>query len=104
LCTDRKTWNRLSVFARSNGLTPALQALQPRSVVIDELVDLSLPGKPASVSASDLALVQYSSGSTSEPKGVALTHSNLLSNITAISEGIGGITGDSTLSWMPLTH
>ena len=104
LCTDRKTWDRLSVFARANGLTQALEALGPRSVFVDELVDLSAPGKPAAVSAGDLALVQYSSGSTSEPKGVALTHANLLSNIGAIIEGVGGTAGDSTLSWMPLTH
>jgi acyl-CoA synthetase (AMP-forming)/AMP-acid ligase II len=52
----------------------------------------------------DIAFVQYSSGSTSEPKGVALTHRNLLTNIGAIAHGIKLTETDSGLSWMPLTH
>jgi len=52
----------------------------------------------------DLAFIQYSSGSTSEPKGVRLTHRNITSSVQAISQGLA-ITGkDITLSWMPLTH
>lgn len=49
-------------------------------------------------------MIQFSSGSTSEPKGVLLTHANLMSNIAAIAAGIEVRAGDSSLSWMPLTH
>lgn len=103
-CTDRKTWDRVSLFARSNGFAATLASLERGTVFVDELVDLSQPGVPAHVLPNDVALVQYSSGSTSEPKGIALTHDNLLSNIAGIIAGIGGMAGDSTLSWMPLTH
>ena len=48
--------------------------------------------------------MQFSSGSTSEPKGVALTHRNLLTNIAAIAHGIRLTDADCGLSWMPLTH
>src|SRR5258708_19900109 len=37
---------------------------------------------------SDLALLQYTSGSTGDPKGVMLTHANLLANIPAIAESV----------------
>ncbi|HET6628482.1 MAG TPA: non-ribosomal peptide synthetase [Woeseiaceae bacterium] len=52
----------------------------------------------------DVAFIQYSSGSTSDPKGVCLTHRNLAANIRAIVEGTGWNERDTSLSWMPLTH
>jgi len=53
----------------------------------------------------DIAFVQFSSGSTGNPKGVALTHKNLLTNVQDIHEGIHSPeSGDFFYSWMPLTH
>jgi acyl-CoA synthetase (AMP-forming)/AMP-acid ligase II/acyl carrier protein len=52
----------------------------------------------------DLAFIQYSSGSTSDPKCVCLTHANLCVNIRAIVEGAQWTQDDRSLSWMPLTH
>ena len=54
--------------------------------------------------ADDLAFIQYSSGSTGAPKGVLLSHDNLLTNIRAIVGGMGWTEDDRGLSWMPLTH
>ena len=50
------------------------------------------------------AFIQFSSGSTSEPKGVVLTHANLLANIRGVSEIARFNQDDVSLSWMPLTH
>jgi acyl-CoA synthetase (AMP-forming)/AMP-acid ligase II/acyl carrier protein len=104
LCTDRKTLDRITQFAASNGLAAEFARLEGKIVVIDELTELARPGAPHVAAPDDIALVQYSSGSTSEPKGVVLTHRNLLTNIDAIIEGMGGTSDDSSLSWMPLTH
>jgi acyl-CoA synthetase (AMP-forming)/AMP-acid ligase II len=52
----------------------------------------------------DIAFIQFSSGSTSEPKGVQLSHRNLLVNIRDITQAAAISAGDTTLSWMPLSH
>jgi acyl-CoA synthetase (AMP-forming)/AMP-acid ligase II len=52
----------------------------------------------------DLGLIQYTSGSTGDPKGVALTHANLVSNIRSIAEAVGMREDDVVVSWLPLYH
>ena len=54
--------------------------------------------------ASDTAFIQFSSGSTGQPKGVMLTHDNILSNLRAVETGLAVNDKDVGLSWMPLYH
>jgi fatty-acyl-CoA synthase len=54
--------------------------------------------------SSDIALLQYTSGSTGDPKGVMLTHANLLANMRAIGEALQMGPGDVGISWLPLYH
>jgi acyl-CoA synthetase (AMP-forming)/AMP-acid ligase II len=61
------------------------------------------PGFP-SIDTSDPALFQYTSGTTSFPKGVVLTHQAILSNVYGIAHSIGLSTADVGLSWLPLYH
>ncbi|MBI2922917.1 MAG: AMP-binding protein [Planctomycetes bacterium] len=51
-----------------------------------------------------LALLQYTSGSTGDPKGVALTHANLIANIHAMHTGCQATSTDVFVSWLPLYH
>jgi acyl carrier protein len=59
---------------------------------------------PHRARASDLAFLQYTSGSTGDPKGVMLTHGNLLANMRAIIEAIDFRPTDVGISWLPLYH
>jgi fatty-acyl-CoA synthase len=52
----------------------------------------------------DLALLQYTSGSTGNPKGVMLTHGNLLANVRSIGAALGLRSDDTGVSWLPLYH
>jgi acyl-CoA synthetase (AMP-forming)/AMP-acid ligase II len=58
------------------------------------------------VAANDVALIQFSSGTTHDPKPVALTHANLLSNLAAIDDYITdeGTPNEVVVTWLPLYH
>ncbi len=98
LLIDDKDLGRLS--DNQNTLLATERILSPQAVEY-----VGEPGVPAtSVTANDTAFIQFSSGSTSDPKGVVLTHSNLLTNINGISNAVDLVEDDISLSWMPLTH
>ena len=103
LFTEMDLLQRLLDFARAQELGDITAILESRTVLISDVT----PGDSGEVyraSPDDLAFIQYSSGSTSDPKGVCLTHANLCVNIRAIVEGTGWNQDDRSLSWMPLTH
>jgi len=54
--------------------------------------------------AESIAMLQYTSGSTGSPKGVTLTHRNLLANIRAMGRQISASESDVFVSWLPLYH
>lgn len=57
-----------------------------------------------SINGSFPALIQYTSGSTSAPKGVVLTHQQVIANLDAINCGLGLVSDDICCSWLPLFH
>ena len=76
-----------------------------RHVVVPESLMGATGGALPRPRSIDLALVQYTSGSTGQPKGVALTHANLLANIRAMGQAAAAVSGaDTFVSWLPLYH
>ncbi|MEW8506803.1 MAG: AMP-binding protein [Candidatus Thiodiazotropha sp.] len=62
------------------------------------------PPPAAPRKGEDIAFLQYSSGSTGDPKGVILTHANLLANIRIMGEAVAVTPEDVFISWLPLYH
>ena len=104
LYTERRSLERIGAFAAEKGEQQIFESLRARTFLVDDLDDISRAGSIQRAAAGDTAFIQFSSGSTSEPKGVVLTHGNILANIYGATEAAGFTQDDVSLSWMPLTH
>jgi 1-acyl-sn-glycerol-3-phosphate acyltransferase len=90
----------LRVAKLLRGVVPSLEHI----TTIDELGDNATSEGLMRRQSGDPALIQYTSGSTGDPKGVLLSHANLLANIRAIGQALAVRPDDVTVSWLPLYH
>ncbi len=103
LFTEMDLLQRLLDFAKDRNLDDITGLLDTHAVLMSD-VEPGAHGELYDAQPDDIGFIQYSSGSTSDPKGVVLTHRNLCVNIRAIVEGFDWRDDDQALSWMPLTH
>lgn len=82
------------------GRVPSLQGL----VTVEQMASQGAGEALPHPFGGDPALIQYTSGSTGAPKGVLLSHGNILANIRAIGRAIAIGPDDVGVSWLPLYH
>ncbi len=73
-------------------------------ITVAELQQTPTAWQECAVQTRDLAFLQYTSGSTGDPKGVMLTHANLLANLRAMGPRVAACADDIFVSWLPLYH
>lgn len=78
----------------------------PEDLIIqfDELIKENENFIRVEILETDLAFIQFSSGSTGNPKGIMLNHENIITNLSAIGNGLELKDDDITTNWMPLYH
>ena len=102
--SERRSLERIGAFAALSGEQQSFERLRRRAFLVDDLDDIGRAGKVHRGRPEDVAFIQFSSGSTSQPKGVVLSHRNILANARGATEVAGFNERDVSLSWMPLTH
>lgn len=97
----------LVTFQQAENLSKLLRAFIPslkEITTVDELLKNEEKAPIFATKETDFAMIQYTSGSTSAPKGVLLSHFNMLSNIRAYGDAIQITHEDIAVSWAPLYH
>lgn len=97
----------LVTFEQAENLSRLLKAFVPSMkhvVTLSDLMQTNALKHPIHPKPNDIVFIQYTSGSTADPKGVTLTNSNLISNIQAYGKGIKVTPDDIAVSWLPLYH
>lgn len=73
-------------------------------VTVEELKGGDRPDVVPNVDGNSVAFLQYTSGSTGSPKGVVLTHANVLSSLDSMRQALAAEPSDVFVSWLPLYH
>lgn len=95
-----------SEHARLNPIFSSEADLSVVSLFATDTADANEPTQwqPRTIGADDLALLQYTSGSTADPKGVMVLHRNIVANERAIQIGCNADESLVTVSWLPMFH
>lgn len=96
--------NARLVLATSGMSSPQISSGQTL-ILTDTISDgLDASWKGPSVAPTDVAFLQYTSGSTGAPRGVVVRHSNLVDNLGHFARVSGIESGETVVSWLPLYH
>lgn len=104
---------RARILVTTKKVSPILWSLAGKAKGLEDIITVDrlaepapFDGEPVSVSPSDPCFLQFTSGSTSDPKGVVVTHGSLIHNARAIMfDGLKSTPEtDKGVSWLPLYH
>jgi amino acid adenylation domain-containing protein/non-ribosomal peptide synthase protein (TIGR01720 family) len=106
LVTESKILQDLEKLPNKSGQPQLFEMIRDKITLVDHEKAFSREYSPQihNSHAEDIAFIQFSSGSTGDPKGVMLTHKNLIHNVCGILNTSQVTAEDSYLQWMPLTH
>ncbi len=94
-------------FDRVRAISKVMELNLPTLREVTTVSELAGRGRAANgipANPSEIFFIQYTSGSTGNPKGVTLTHSNVLANVRGIGWAVQAAPDDVVVSWLPLYH
>lgn len=97
-------YQRLEAFANETDRSTEFRNICERSLFIEDIDFSHEKGEWYFPDSEDICFIQFSSGSTGSPKGVTLTHNNLVKNIMGMTNRAVWCQDDTFVNWMPLTH
>jgi len=111
LINDRDISAPFDQMSAAHGLEEVLTALRAKQLRHDALVNrvesdavVRIRLNAVSLNPDSTAFIQFSSGSTGDPKGVVLTHRRILEHLADLGASCEASADDIFLSWFPLTH
>ena len=87
------------LLSEGGGVLRGAETLQP-----DQVSDTLDPPEPVAASPDGIATIQYSSGTTGDPKGILLTHRSMLKHLRSLRDGLEITADDVHVNWAPLYH
>ncbi|MGM0508289.1 MAG: amino acid adenylation domain-containing protein [Fusobacteriota bacterium] len=103
LLTKKSVMEKMEKFGKENGKEKLISSMKKNTLFLSEC-NGDKQGEIFDYYDMKIGFIQFSSGSTGDPKGAVLLHKNLITNIKGIAKGVGIRPHDKQLSWMPLTH
>lgn len=104
IALDETVFHDLETYLKNNGHETTLAQIKGKVIFPGSFTPNTGTAEWEIPCSEETAYFQFSSGSTGDPKGILLSHGNLVENIMAFLSAKQAQPDDSYLSWLPLTH
>ncbi|MEX0737903.1 MAG: fatty acyl-AMP ligase [Pseudohongiella sp.] len=104
LCRVSGATTIISTSARASSLSRALAGTEIMMLSVDQDCVAAEDYRRPAITPTDIAFIQFTSGSTSSPRGVVISHANVMHNADQIRQAFATTADDVGVTWLPFHH